>query len=64
LIAPSDSSENPRQFLRTSIESVLQIRPDWREILSLPANFIVVIAAGSIANVYNEKGQDIWTKRR
>jgi hypothetical protein len=50
--------------IRITVEKLLEVRPDWREMLSLPIDFVVVMAAGSIANVYNEKGEDMWKGKR
>lgn len=50
--------------IRITVETLLEVRPDWREMLSLPIDFVVIMAAGSIANVYNEKGEDMWKGKR
>jgi hypothetical protein len=62
-IGPSDRESVTKESVRITVDRLLEVRPDWREILALPVDFMVIITAGIITNVYNQKGADMWTRR-
>lgn len=59
-VGPAGSEAPIEQIARTTVESLLAVRPDLREILALPQGFVVVIGPRGIAGVYNSKGLDMW----
>lgn len=61
-IGPTAAERMDGRLIKATVEQLLAIRPDLREILSLPADFVVVIGAGTVQHVYNSKGEDLWTK--
>ena len=44
------------------LTDVLQARPDWLELLSLPVGSLVVVDGGAVAAVINTQGVDRWAE--
>jgi hypothetical protein len=63
-IGPAGVDASAGPIVRLPVDRLLDVRPDLREILSLPAGFVILIGAGSITSVYNSDGKDLWNKRR
>lgn len=48
---------------KVRVRDLLEIRPDFREILSLPASFLVVIDQDGVRSVFNPAGDDLWAEK-
>jgi hypothetical protein len=45
---------------RVSVRDLLEVRPDFREILTFPAAYLAVIGNDGIRSVYSPAGDDVW----
>jgi hypothetical protein len=48
------------EVLSVSVAQLTEVRPDLREVLALPAGYLVVIDMGGVTAVLDEKGQEVW----
>jgi hypothetical protein len=48
---------------KVAVRDLLEIRPDFREILALPESFLTVIDEEGIRSVFNPTGDDLWANR-
>jgi hypothetical protein len=46
------------------VRDLLEIRPDFREILSLPENYLILIDRDGIRAVFTPAGDDLWSEIR
>jgi hypothetical protein len=58
-IAPVEEGEVRLEWL--AVADLLSVRPDWRQLLSLPAGCLAVIDRGGIVAVLNDHDENLWS---
>jgi hypothetical protein len=68
-VAPGDSGwyigfaagAEPEGLIAVRMEDLLHMRPDWEEMLALPAGCLVVIDGSTIEAVVDAEGRNLWS---
>jgi hypothetical protein len=59
-IEPSEASVG-LNIESVTVAELLSARPDWRQLLNLPAGYLAVIDRGGIVAILNDRDENIWT---
>jgi hypothetical protein len=49
---------------RVPVRDLLEVRPDFPELLSLPESYLVILDASGIRAVFSPVGDDLWAEKR
>jgi hypothetical protein len=60
-VGPAEIGPNPFS-VTVPVKDVLDARPDWAALLSLPQGSLVIIDVGAIGVVLNSTNQDLWAE--
>lgn len=49
---------------KVPVRDLLEVRPDFRELLALPERHLIIIDAGGIRSIFTPTGDDVWAGNR
>jgi hypothetical protein len=60
-VARADGTDGTDGNVSMPVGDLLQSRADLKEVLTLPAGYLVLIGEGGVTTILDDKGKDVWT---